>query len=87
MPGRASMHIGRGMPVAAKQLHVGAARRCGDGAVDPFVAVDLAGEQRLHAGRVVLHAEDVDLEPFPLAKPRFAAIKKKPASALGMIMA
>ena len=75
--------IGRRVPVAAEQFHVGAARGRGDGAVDAFVAVDLAGQQRLHADGVVLDVEDVDLESFALGKAAFGRHEKEAGVGLG----
>ena len=71
------------MPVAAEQFHVGAARGRGDGAVDAFVAVDLAGQQRLHSDGVVLDVEHVDLEPLALGKAAFGRHQEEAGVGLG----
>ena len=75
--------IGRRVPVAAEQFHVGAARERRDGAVDAFVAVDLAGQQRLHSDRVILDLEHLDLEPLALGEAALGRHQEEAGVGLG----
>jgi hypothetical protein len=66
-----------------RSFTVGAARGRGDRAVDALVAVDLAREQRLHADRVVLDLEHLDLEPLALSETAPGRHQEKAGIGLG----
>jgi hypothetical protein len=74
-------------PVATHDLHVAATHVDRDGALDAaLIAVELARQQRLEPDLVVLDLEQLSLRPSFSAKPRFAAISRKPASAFGAMI-